>query len=200
MPKAASKHLMEMHSQAVATRQITPLPSDANELASDADLVEEVAGGNTAAFETLYRRHAPRVHGLCLRLSSNQARAEELTQECFVRAWQKINSFRGESTFGTWLYRLSANLVLSDLRRHRHWQHSLEELGDDHVAPPVDETLGRDLEHAIATLPDGSRAILVLHDIEGYSHPEISKMTGIAVGTSKTQLHRARMALRGRLA
>lgn len=191
---------MEHSGQAVAIRQSKPPRSADNELAVDAELVEEVAGGNVTAFEILYDRHVARVHGLCLRLSGNQARAEELTQECFVRAWQKINSFRGESKFGTWLYRLSANLVLSDLRRNRHWQHSLEELSDELVAAPVDETLGRDLEHAIATLPDGARAILVLHDIEGYSHPEISSMTGIAVGTSKTQLHRARVALRGRLA
>jgi RNA polymerase sigma-70 factor (ECF subfamily) len=184
----------------VAAQQDHPAGREDNGANADGELVLAVSNGSVEAFEALYRRHVGRVHGLCLRLCGNQARAEELTQECFVRAWRKINSFRGDSAFGTWLYRLSTNLVLSDLRRHRHWEQSLDELPEevDHHEP--DAPLERDLERAIARLPDGARAVLVLHDIEGYSHPEISAMTGIAVGTSKTHLHRARRALRGWLA
>ena len=128
---------------------------------ADSDLVRRAAGGDMRAFETLYRRHSGRVHGAVWRLSGmNEARAEELTQEAFVRAWQKLSSFRFESAFSTWLHRLAVNVALMDLR---------------------------------------ARAVLVLHDVEGWKHEEIGRELGMAVGSSKAQLHRARGLLRGML-
>jgi RNA polymerase sigma-70 factor (ECF subfamily) len=168
-------------------------------LPDDASLVRRSLDGDTAAFEQLYRGHVRRVHGAILRLvGMDRGRAEELTQDAFVRAWQKLSSFRHESAFSTWLYRLGVNTALMDLRGKR------EETGTDEQAlelaaggdVPFCAGERGDLERAVAALPPRARAVLVLHDIEGWKHEEIAAELGMAVGSSKAQLHRARGLLR----
>jgi RNA polymerase sigma-70 factor, ECF subfamily len=170
-------------------------------LAEDtAQLLRRVQDGDSAAFERLYRLHVDRVHGLCLRMVADPARAEELTQDVFVRAWQAIGSFRGDSAFATWLHRLAVNVVLgqlrSDRRRDARFQAEAELEGFQPAARQRDPGTRMDLEAAIAALPPGARQVFVLHDVEGYKHGEIAAMTGTAVGTMKAQLHRARKLLR----
>lgn len=178
-----------------------PLPSmdAARNEPEDADLVRRSAAGDTRAFETLYRRHAGRVHGAVWRLSGmNAARAEELTQEAFVRAWQKLDSFRFESAFTTWLHRLAVNVALMELRsRDPEDTHEADvlEAAAEPVRPFCAGERG-DLEQAVARLPPRARAVLILHDIEGWKHEEIGRELGMAVGSSKAQLHRARGLLR----
>ena len=168
----------------------------------DAGLVQRASDGDRAAFEALYRRHRDRVYGLLWRLAGGDAAlAEDLLQEAFVRAWQKLDSFRGESRFGTWLHRLSANVALTD-RRTRVRRLERETVLDGAVERSasgdrdVRAAEQLDLEAAIAGLPERARAVLVLYDIEGYSHAEIAELTGMAVGSSKAQLHRARRLVR----
>lgn len=170
---------------------------------SDLDVVDAAlaAGGDAHAFERLYRGHVGRVYGLVRRMISDDD-AEEVTQDVFVRAWQKLGTFRGESAFGTWLHRLAVNVILGrretlGIRRRRYLEGDtvLEMLPSRRAAPET----SMDVEAAIGQLPDGARQIFVLHDIEGYRHEEIAEMLGLATGTSKSQLHRARMALRARL-
>jgi RNA polymerase sigma-70 factor, ECF subfamily len=165
------------------------------------ELVDRAQNGDTDAFGALYRAHAPRVYALCLRLEGDRARADELTQDVFVRAWERLASFRGESAFGTWLYRLAVNVVLGD--RRSAWRRVRHEFTTDDPAlfeatprSPPGPALRLDLEQAIAGLPPGARAVFVLHDVEGYQHEEIAGLMGIAEGTSKTQLFRARRLLR----
>lgn len=161
-------------------------------------IVRRAQDGELGAFEELYRAHVGRVHALCLRLAAEAQRAEELTQDVFVRLWEKIGSFRGESAFSTWLYRLAVNVVMDSLRaegRRASWLIPTEEL-DTTAARHQEPGLRLDLEKAIGKLPGGARAVFVLHDIEGYRHGEIARLTGLAEGTSKAQLHRARRLLR----
>jgi len=167
------------------------------------DLVRRAQSGEEAAFEALYRAHAGRVFALCLRLSGDRTRAGELVQDVFVHCWERLGSFRGESAFGSWLYRLAVNLVWMENRGDRRREarvlpvedpQALERSGDTTTAG-----VSVDLERAIGSLPDGAREVFVLYDIEGYRHEEIARMTGIAVGTSKAQLFRARRLLRERL-
>ncbi|HSM99992.1 MAG TPA: sigma-70 family RNA polymerase sigma factor [Rudaea sp.] len=169
--------------------------------ARDADvaLVRRAVGGEAAAFEQLYRRHAGRVHGTILRLvGMDRARAEELTQDAFVQAWRKLGSFRHESAFATWLHRLGVNIALMDLRIRRDEQ----AMDDDDLQAAAGGEVSfcaaerGDLERAVAALPTRARAVLVLHDVEGFKHEEISAELGMAVGSSKAQLHRARGLLR----
>lgn len=168
----------------------------------DSSLVEQAGKGDCAAFEKLYRRHRDRIYGLLWRLAGGDAAlAEDLLQEAFVRAWQKLDSFRGESRFGTWLHRLSANVALSDRRiRLKRVQREtpLDDAAERTATGDKDVRAGEqmDLEHAIASLPERARTVLVLYDIEGYSHAEIAEMTDMAVGSSKAQLHRARKLVR----
>ena len=165
----------------------------------DAEDVRAAAGGDRAAFQRLYRRHVDRVHGAVLRLAGyDRSRAEDLTQDAFVRAWQKLAEFRHESAFGTWLYRLAVNVALMDLRSR-----GTSPVGyvDDEALPDPGETPfcaaeREELERAIGRLPPRARAVLVLHDIEGWKHEDISLELDMAVGTSKAQLHRARALLR----
>lgn len=169
----------------------------------DATLVERARHGRVEAFEALYRRHAARVHAVCLRLSGDRSIAEECTQEAFVLAWQKLGEFRGDSAFGSWLYRIAVNAVMGWFRKQGTRDRYLRPASDDEwermADRPDDIAAGMDLEAAIATLPQGARTVFVLHDVEGHAHEEISELTGIAVGTSKAQLHRARRLLRERL-
>lgn len=166
---------------------------------ADNDLVRRAASGDMRSFETLYRRHASRVHGAVWRLSGmNQARAEELTQEAFVRAWQKLGSFRFESAFSTWLHRLAVNVALMDLRS-RDPEDTVENEALEAAFDPVTPFCAgerADLEQAVSNLPPRARAVLVLHDVEGWKHEEIGRELGMAVGSSKAQLHRARGLLR----
>lgn len=169
---------------------------------ADTDLVQRAAAGQVTAFEQLYRRHARRVHGVIWRLVGGvEARAEELTQDAFVKAWQALPGFRQDAAFGTWMHRLAVNTALMDLRS-RAGAEALET--DDaalafHVAPNTRRDLGMDLETVVAKLPPRARAVLVLHDVEGWKHEEIAAELGMAVGSSKAQLHRARGLLRGML-
>ena len=190
--------------------QTMPMPTAAESEAcafdegEDAQLVRRAAGADVAAFEALYRRHHRRVHGVILRLVGHaSARAEDLTQEAFVRAWQALPTFRFESAVSTWLHRMAVNTALMELRARR----SRPQADDDEDAREslsMPDTagravLGRDLERAVATLPPRARAVLVLHDVEGWKHEEIAEELGMAVGSSKAQLHRARGLLRTRI-
>jgi RNA polymerase sigma-70 factor, ECF subfamily len=166
-------------------------------------LISRAREGDRSAFEALYRQHVGRIYALCLRLGGEVARAEDLTQEVFVRAWQKLAQFRGESAFSTWLHPLAVNVALME-RRSRRSRDAHAFLTDDVAAferptAGFDPAGGMDIERAVALLPPGARAVFVLHDVEGYRHEEIAEMTGVTVGTSKAQLHRARRILRERL-
>jgi len=170
---------------------------------SDVELARASAQGEMEAFERLYQLHHRRVYSLCLRLVGNVADAEDLTQEVFLHLYRKISKFRGDSAFTTWLHRLTVNLVLMHLRRRRLNYEPIEETelkslleerrADDGMARIVDRIA---LERALMALPTGYRTILVLHDIEGYGHEEIARMLGVTVGTTKSQLHKARLRLR----
>jgi RNA polymerase sigma-70 factor (ECF subfamily) len=169
---------------------------------ADTDLVRRAAGGDGRAFEALYRRHVKRIHGVVWRLVGGvEARAEELVQDAFVKAWQSLAGFRQDSAFSTWMHRLAVNTALMDLRS-RAGAEALET--DDavlefHVAPATRRDLGMDLETVVAKLPPRARAVLVLHDVEGWTHEDIAAELGMAVGSSKAQRHRARCLLRGLL-
>ena len=160
------------------------------------------AGRDPDAFEAVYREHVGRVHALCLRMAGDARLAEELTQDVFVRAWEKLPGFRGESALGTWLHRLAVNVVLEAARGTQRRERRVEPTSDlaalaPAAGPAPDERLhlNMDLERAIAALPPGVRTVFVLHDIEGYRHDEIARLTGGAVGTMRSQLHRARRLL-----
>lgn len=159
------------------------------------------AGGDSSAFERVYRTHVARIHSLVRRMLGHEE-ADEVTQDIFVRTWQKLGQFRGEAAFGTWLHRLAVNVVIE---RRRSWAIQHARISDDEEAidllnvPPARTDLTVDFDRAIEQLPAGARAIFVLHDVEGYKHREIAAMLDIATGTSKRQLHRARMLMRQHL-
>jgi RNA polymerase sigma-70 factor, ECF subfamily len=173
----------------------TPIPCGLD------DDVALAAQGDSSAFERLYRAHVAKVHSLTRRMLSNQE-ADEVTQDIFVRTWQKLSQFRGDSAFSTWLHRLAVNVVLE--RRRTFAVHRGRMTDDpmalDHVTvPPPRADVKVDYEQALEQLPPGAREIFVLHDVEGYKHREIAVMLDIATGTSKRQLHRARMLMRRHL-
>ena len=159
--------------------------------------IHKAQTGNSAAFEALYRMHVDKVYGLCLRMTGNVAEAEDCTQDAFIQAWSNLNKFRGESAFGTWLHRVAVNTVLGRMRKSRREQDRIRAVTEvSHVPETIGDTGGlRDLEQAIDELPSGARHVFVLHAVYGYSHDETSGMLGIAAGTSKAQLHRARRLL-----
>lgn len=176
----------------------------ARRAAEERTLVAAAARGSKAAFEQLYRLHAGKVYGLCLRMTANVATAEDCTQEAFVQAWKSLPAFEQRSRFGTWLYRIAVNAALAQARRRGEslGEHaSADELAADTLADPAVANDGalRDLEAGIAQLPVGARQVLVLAGLYGYSHQETASMLGIAVGTCKAQLHRARQLLDARL-
>jgi len=174
----------------------------------EAEFIERAKQGDARAFQSLYDKHKRRVYSLCLRMTSNTAEAEDLTQEAFLQLFRKIGTFRGESAFSTWLHRLSVNVVLMHLRKKSLPQVSLEET----TQPGEEDTPRKDfgaedlalagsidrlqLQRAVNDLPPGYRTIFVLHDVEGYEHNEIAQMVGCSIGNSKSQLHKARMKLR----
>jgi len=166
---------------------------------NDTDDVRAAAAGDRQAFQRLYHLHVGRVHGAVYRLAGyDHARAEDLTQDAFIRAWQKLPGFRHESAFGTWLYRLAVNVALMDIRARGADPVSM--LDDDHLPDageiPFCAAEREELQRAISRLPPRARAVLVLHDIEGWRHEDIGNELGMALGTSKAQLHRARGLLR----
>lgn len=158
--------------------------------------VRAAAAGDTAAFESLYRRHVARVHSLARRLLGAR-RADDATQEVFLLAWRKLGSYRGEGAFGAWLFRLARNRMLSELGRDRRHEGMA---GLDEVREPAARSSepGRavDLDAALQQLPSGARRVLALRHFAGCSHEEIAGLLGISVGTSKSQLHRARLLMR----
>jgi RNA polymerase sigma factor (sigma-70 family) len=164
--------------------------------------VEKARAGDRLAFEQLYHSHCDRIFGLCWRMcGGDRALAEDMVQEAFVRAWNKLDLFRGDSKFGTWLHRLAVNVVLSDKRsrlKRVQREQPLDENAERVMVGDRDVFAGlrKDLESAIAGLPERARTVLILYDIEGYQHNEIAEMTGMAVGSSKAQLHRARKLVR----
>jgi RNA polymerase sigma-70 factor (ECF subfamily) len=180
----------------------TPIPTrfDDERRAAEWQLVQDARAGDLQAFERLYRDHERRVFALCLRLSSSPELAEELTQEVFIRAWRKLGSFRGQSAFSSWLFPLTVNVARSERRarmRRLARVFSTDDVAALEPPPPTPSPeTGFDLEKAMATLPPGARAVFVLHDVEGRTHEEIASLLGLAPGTSKAQLHRARRLLR----
>jgi RNA polymerase sigma-70 factor (ECF subfamily) len=166
-----------------------------------ADCVRQAAAGDVRAFEQLYITHLSRVHSLVRRMAGGRD-VDELTQDVFVRVWQKLATFRGDSAFGTWLHRLAVNVVIERFRTEaarRQRLHDGEEIFETLSSPPRPRDVSMDFETALEKLPDGAREIFVLHDVEGYKHHEIASLLGISPGTSKAQLHRARMMLRRHL-
>jgi RNA polymerase sigma-70 factor (ECF subfamily) len=177
---------------------------------TEAEVIDKAKLGDERCFEALYARHKRRVYSLCLRMTGDQSRAEDFTQEAFLQLFRKISSFRGESAFSTWLHRLSVNIVLMELRKKVLAVISLDETPDDRQDDDKSvrrEIATRDnmlhgsidrinLERAIDDLPPGYRMIFVLHAVEGYEHNEIAEMLGCSIGNSKSQLFKARMKLR----
>jgi RNA polymerase sigma-70 factor (ECF subfamily) len=164
----------------------------------DARLASE---GDTRAFERLYRKHVPRVHGLARRMVGHEE-ADELTQDVFVRAWERLETFRGEAAFGTWIHRVAINVMLArqEVRKRERGRFEDDDAQVEATPVPPREAESRlDVEAALRNLPGGARRVFVLHDMEGYKHHEIAEMLDITVGTSKSQLHRARMLMRDQL-
>lgn len=159
--------------------------------------VRKAQAQDTAAFEALYRLHVDKVYGLCLRMTGNASEAEDCAQDAFIQAWTKLDKFRGESAFGTWMHRVAVNTVLGRMRKSRREQDRIRAVTEVSSVP---ESIGdngglRDVELAINELPSGARHVFVLHAVYGYSHGETGGMLGIAEGTSKAQFHRARRLL-----
>ncbi|MDH4261173.1 MAG: RNA polymerase sigma factor [Gammaproteobacteria bacterium] len=180
------------------------MTNPARAMDSSADLVARACRGDIRAFETLYREHVGRVYGLCLRMTGQPEMAEDLAQDTFVNAWRSLPGYEGRSSLSTWLHRIAVNAVLAQRRRPqgRNEVSLTDETGesmDFAMEPGMDEATPIDLERAIAALPPGARDIVVLHGIYGYSHEEAAGMLGLAVGTCKAQLHRARHLMRARM-
>ena len=175
--------------------------------ATDFQLAQRAAGGDMPAFEEIYQRHHRRVYSICLRMLQNAHEAEDLTQDVFIQLYRKIGSFRGDSAFTTWLHRMTVNQVLMHFRKRGVRMETTTEDGETPIqivkgtenpnSMPVVDRIA--LDKAIAQLPPGYRTVFTLHDIEGHEHEEIARMLGCSVGTSKSQLHKARMKLRGLL-
>lgn len=170
---------------------------------ADADLVRRCRAGDVDAFETLYRQHAPRLHALAIRMAGSPQEGEDLLQEIFLQAYRKLGSFKGDAALGTWLYRLALNHCLDHVRSRQAKMSRMTSTLDDGAAEPAarrDTPVARlDLERALRQLPDGCREAFVLHDVEGFDHKEVADLLGIAEGTSKSQVFKARMKLRAML-
>ena len=194
--------------QSPATKVLPAKPAPVfDETATDIDLCRLAADGSLGAFEMIYQRYHRRTYSLTLRMTGSQTEAEDLTQEVFIQLFRKVGSFRGDSAFSTWLHRLTINQVLMHFRRRSVKNEKTSESGDmpeqtvhgtanPNRMPVVDRIA---LKKAIAELPTGYKNVFVLHDVEGFEHEEVARMLGISVGTSKSQLHKARLKLRGLL-
>jgi len=175
--------------------------------ATDIELCRLATDGSLAAFEIIYQRYHRRTYALCLRMTNSQTEAEDLTQEVFIQLFRKVGSFRGDSAFSTWLHRLTVNQVLMYFRRRSVKNEKVSEDGEmpeQTVAgsgnPNRMQVVDRiALKNAVAMLPNGYKSVFVLHDVEGYEHEEVARQLGISIGTSKSQLHKARLKLRGLL-
>jgi RNA polymerase sigma-70 factor (ECF subfamily) len=166
-------------------------------LAEEAMLIEQAKRSSKRAFEALYRMHIDRIYGVCLRMTGNVSEAEDCAQDAFIQAWNKLRLFRGDSAFSTWLHRIAVNSVLGRMRKAKREQDRIMAVAED---APLRLDTGdtgemRDLSDAVNQLPEGARNVFVLHAIYGYSHDETGEMLGIATGTSKAQLHRAKRLL-----
>jgi RNA polymerase sigma-70 factor (ECF subfamily) len=167
----------------------------------DRSLVARARDGDVASFEAVYRMHAARVFAICRRLAGDAREAEELAQDAWVRAWERLDTFRGDAAFATWMHRLTVNLLLDRKRKDARMRQRMVSMDEDERsqwrapagAPPGTRL---DLERAVAGLPDGARLVFVLHEVEGFKHREIADRLGVAVGTVKAQLHRARRLLK----
>lgn len=159
--------------------------------------VEQAQAADSQAFETLYRLHVGKIYGLCLRMTGNASEAEDCTQEAFIQAWSKLDKFRGDSSFGTWMHKVAVNTVLGRMRKSRREQDRIRLVGEsDQQRESIGDSAGiQDLEQAINELPRGARHVFVLQAVYGYTHEETGDMLGIAAGTSKAQLHRAKRLL-----
>src|SRR5512143_447339 len=179
-------------------RKSTESISMANDVGAVDDVVRRAQGGDVEAFESLYHAHSAAIYALCRRMVETDGEAIDLVQDIFVRAWERLTTFRGQSSLATWLHRLGVNVVLEQLRSSKRDATRLIE-GDDSTfgsrSPGGQIDARIDLDAALVQLPGGARTVFVLHDIEGYSHDEIAQMTGIAPGTARAQLWRARRAL-----
>ena len=195
-----------MKLSAVVSDTIGQYPSTTGEdKAATLDFVRRAQAGDVAAFETLYREHSGRVFALCLRLrAGDREDATELMQDVFVRAWRRLETFRGDSAFSSWLHRLAVNTMLENARSERRRTARVLSMEDTSALPGAAQSTNIDLrmemEEAVASLPKGARIAFVLHDIEGYQHQEIALQLSVSIGTVKAQLHRARRLLRDRLA
>ncbi len=195
---------LEAPELSIAEVAFAPAEKAVDQNAGDLELCRLAAEGNLAAFETLYQRYHRRTYSLCLRMTGSQTEAEDLTQEAFIQLFRKVGSFRGDSAFSTWLHRLTVNQVLMHFRRRSVKNERTSEDGEmpeqavqgtanPNRMPVVDRIA---LKKAISELPKGYRRVFVLHDVEGFEHEEVARLMGISVGTSKSQLHKARLKLR----
>ncbi len=177
------------------SQHMTTASTDA--YSDESALIAQAQRSNARAFEALYRLHIDRVYGICLRMTGNVSEAEDCAQEAFIQAWNKLEKFRGDSAFSTWLHRIAVNSVLGRMRKSKREQDRIMAVTES--APPTvamgDTGDMRDLSEAIDRLPRGARHVFVLHAVYGYSHDETGEMLGIAAGTSKAQLHRAKRLL-----
>lgn len=184
---------------AVCPPEAIPLSRSVAETDGEAELIRRARERDQQAFAQLYRRHVGRVHAICRRMAADIPRAEELTQTVFVKLWDKLSLFRGESAFASWLHRLTVNTVLTEFRTTRRREARVFGTEDpaalETPAIPPGPGLRLDLEQAIAGLPPRARVVFVLHDVEGYTHEEIASLLDLETGTSKAQLHRARHLL-----
>lgn len=171
----------------------------------DFDLIRRARSGSDAAFKELFNLHVNRIYAVCLRYSQDTDTADELTQEVFIKAWEKLHTFQFESKFSSWLYSIATNQFLMMKRSEKRFTERVNQFGELQLRenpllrPSVSHDYSIDVENAMAKLPKQARMAFVLHDIEGYKHHEISEIMNIEVGTSKAHLHRARKILREEL-
>lgn len=159
------------------------------------DDIALAAGGDTRAYERLYRTHVPHIYALCLRMTANRAEAEDATQDAFVQAWRKLDSFRGDSRFSSWLHRIAVNVVLGRMRSRKRELERMRLVDPETQTPTPAEHDMSDLERAIAGLPERARQVFVLAGVYGYTHEQVAEALDVAVGTCKAHLHRARQML-----
>jgi RNA polymerase sigma-70 factor (ECF subfamily) len=176
----------------------TMMTANTEGYADERALIKQAQRSDARAFEALYKLHVDKVYGVCLRMTGNVSEAEDCAQEAFIQAWKKMDRFRGDSAFSTWLHRIAVNTVLGRIRKSKREQDRILAVADTTSSPTVetgDTGELRDLSEAVDRLPEGARNVFVLHAIYGYSHDEAGEMLGIATGTSKAQLHRAKRLL-----
>lgn len=170
---------------------------DTDRVADEKVWIQKAQRADARAFESLYRLHVDKIYGLCLRMTGNVSEAEDCTQEAFIQAWNKIGKFRGDSAFATWLHRIAVNAVLGRIRKAKREQDRIKAVSEGQPVRVATGDTGelRDLSEAVDQLPERARHVFVLNAVYGYSHEEAAGMLGIAAGTSKAQLHRARRLL-----